>query len=150
MKYIDYYQSPIGLLQVVATDDALLEINFCEVPVDVRSNFLTERAILQLEEYFSLERQRFDLPIQMHGTLFQQEVWKKLMEIPYGTTVSYSEITKMLNKEKAVRAVAHAIGQNPLLILIPCHRVIGKNQALTGYKAGIDRKKYLLDLEYPQ
>lgn len=148
--FIDYYHSPIGWIQIIATSKYLIEINFCDFKDNKKPNELTKKTTLQLDEYFSGRRREFNLPYQLSGTPFQQKVWKKLIEIPYGTTLSYSEFAKILNKEKAVRAVAHAIGQNHLLILIPCHRILGKNHSLTGYKAGIDKKKYLLDLEYPQ
>lgn len=146
----DYYESPIGLIEIIAEGNYLVSVSFCSTKGIVSSNLLTRKACFQLAEYFEGKRTNFDLPYHLQGTSFQQEVWKTLIEISYGTTKTYSDIAKLLNREKAVRAVAGAIGKNPLLIIIPCHRVIGKNSTLTGYKAGLDKKRYLLDLEYPQ
>jgi len=146
----DYYESPLGLMEVVATESYLIRISFCASKGKQNPNFHTKEACIQLAEYFSRSRKNFDVSYHLQGTAFQQEVWKKLSEISYGTTLSYSDIAKKLGKEHAVRAVAHAIGQNPLLILIPCHRVLGKDGTLTGYQAGLDKKQYLLDLENPQ
>ena len=148
--FYDYYDSPIGMIKVTATKQYLIMCDFCSIREEKHPNSITELTCLQLEEYFTFKRFKFDIAYQAQGTLFQQEVWKKLAEIPYGKTFHYSDIAQMLKKEKAVRAVAYAIGQNPLLIIIPCHRVVGKDGTLHGYKAGIERKQYLLDMEYPQ
>ena len=101
----------------------------------------------QMLQYFNGERTHFNLPLDLKGTAFQQSVWQQLEHIPYGETVAYSYIAKKLNNPKAVRAVGRAIGQNPLTIVIPCHRVIGKNGALTGFRGGLKMKKILLGLE---
>ena len=148
--FYDYYESPIGLIEIVATEDYLIRISFCSSKGKRNPNFHTTKTCIQLSEYFSFSRKNFDVSYQLQGTPFQQEVWKKLIEVPYGTTFSYSDIAKKLGKERAVRAVAHAIGQNPLLIHIPCHRILGKDGTLTGYQAGLNKKQYLLDLENPQ
>ncbi len=101
----------------------------------------------QIKEYFDGERQSFDLPLHLPGTPFQQAVWKALQKIPYGTTRSYQEQAEMLKQPNAVRAVARANGDNRIAIIIPCHRVIGKNGKLTGYGGGLWRKQYLLEHE---
>lgn len=101
----------------------------------------------ELVEYLQGRRQRFTIPFDVHGTSFQVAVWNALREIPYGQTQSYSDIANHLQKPAAVRAVGAAIGANPVLITVPCHRVIGKNGALTGYRGGLDMKKQLLQLE---
>lgn len=101
----------------------------------------------QLEEYFEKKREVFDLPLLFVGTSFQQEVWNTLQTISYGKTTSYFHLAKLMNNESAVRAVANANGANALAIIIPCHRVIGKNNALVGYAGGLDAKKKLLNLE---
>ena len=101
----------------------------------------------ELTDYFNGAKQTFSLPIDVKGTPFQEEIWKALQTIPYGKTVSYSEIAALINRPSAVRAVGSAIGANPLLILVPCHRVIGKNGALSGYRGGMELKRFLLDLE---
>lgn len=103
--------------------------------------------ITQLKEYFSGERKQFQLPIDVTGTDFQQSVWTCLQTIAYGKTTSYSEIANLLGKPTAVRAVGAAVGANPVLIVIPCHRVISKSGKLTGFRGGLDMKKQLLCLE---
>lgn len=101
----------------------------------------------QYEEYFTGKRTFFDIPINLQGTPFQKEVWEALLQIPFGKTTCYSEIANRVNRPKAVRAVGGAIGANPILIAIPCHRIIGKNGKLTGFSAGIPLKKALLQIE---
>ncbi|WP_042454492.1 methylated-DNA--[protein]-cysteine S-methyltransferase [Neobacillus dielmonensis] len=101
----------------------------------------------ELVEYLEGERTSFTLPFDYHGTEFQQNVWQALCNIPYGETVSYSDIAHAINKPAAVRAVGAAIGANPVLITVPCHRVVGKNGSLTGYRGGLQMKSRLLDLE---
>ncbi|MGI6424566.1 MAG: methylated-DNA--[protein]-cysteine S-methyltransferase [Tepidanaerobacteraceae bacterium] len=101
----------------------------------------------QIEEYFKGLRQTFDIPLDLRGTPFQKAVWQALLQIPYGTTKAYSEISKMINRPKAVRAVGGAIGANPIPIVVPCHRVIGKNGTLTGFGGGLKMKKELLEIE---
>lgn len=104
-------------------------------------------AAAQLDEYFSGRRRVFDLPLRFTGTEFQKAVWRRLMTIPYGETLSYGAMATDLGMAKAVRAVANANGANSLSIFAPCHRVIGSNGSLTGYGGGLDTKRYLLDLE---
>lgn len=101
----------------------------------------------QLDQYFSNERTSFDIPLLLLGTDFQQTVWNQLLEIPYGKTESYLCLSRKLNNEKAIRAVASANGANAISIFIPCHRIIGSNGELTGYAGGISAKKSLLTLE---
>lgn len=101
----------------------------------------------ELDEYFEGKREVFEVPLQLIGTPFQQKVWKILMAIPYGNTISYQEQANLINNPKAVRAVANANARNMIAILIPCHRVIGKNGKLTGYAGGLDKKEFLLNLE---
>lgn len=101
----------------------------------------------ELHEYFAGKRSSFSIPVDVKGTPFQEAIWKALQEIPYGETYSYSDIAGKVAKPAAVRAVGTAIGANPVLVTIPCHRVIGKSGAITGYRGGIEMKQYLLDLE---
>lgn len=103
--------------------------------------------IQQMTDYFAGSRTLFSLPIDVKGTPFQEEIWRALQEIPYGHTVSYSEIAARIQRSTAIRAVGTAIGANPVLITVPCHRVIGKNGAITGYRGGLELKKFLLELE---
>ncbi|MDR1783020.1 MAG: methylated-DNA--[protein]-cysteine S-methyltransferase [Dysgonamonadaceae bacterium] len=108
---------------------------------------IIQKATHQLDEYFSGKRMEFDIALLFVGTEFQRQAWQKLLEIPYGATISYSEQAQRLDAPKAVRAVANANGANAISIFAPCHRVIGGNSSLTGYGGGLDAKKYLLDLE---
>ena len=103
--------------------------------------------IKQLHEYFSGDRRTFDLPLDLKGTPFQLQAWHALLEIPYGETLTYGEQAVAISNPKAVRAIGLANGKNPISIIVPCHRVIGKNGTLTGYGGGIERKKFLLQLE---
>ena len=106
-----------------------------------------EEAKRQLDEYFAGNRKAFTIPLLLVGTVFQQQVWNELLNIPYGATTSYKEIAQSIGKPKAVRAVAGAIGANGISILIPCHRVIGSDKSLTGYAGGLEAKKMLLQIE---
>jgi len=101
----------------------------------------------QLDEYFMMKRKIFDIPLLMVGSEFQKSVWKALLQIPYGKTASYLELSKTVGNEKAVRAVANANGANAIGIIVPCHRIIGANGKLTGYAGGLPLKKKLLELE---
>ena len=106
-----------------------------------------EKARHQLNEYFQNQRREFDIPLLFVGTDFQKKVWNELLKIPYGTTISYSELAKRIGMPKSVRAVANASAVNALSIIIPCHRVIGSDGSLTGYGGGVVRKRFLLDFE---
>jgi methylated-DNA-[protein]-cysteine S-methyltransferase len=108
---------------------------------------LIKKAAAQIEEYLDGKRKKFSLPLAMHGTEFQMDVWKALQTIPYGETRSYKQIAELVNRPKAVRAVGMANHRNPISIIVPCHRVIGHNGNLTGYGGGLPIKKYLLELE---
>lgn len=106
-----------------------------------------EQAVSQLREYFQGERRDFDIPIVFTGSEFQNSVWHELMKVPYGSTISYAELARRIHHPRAVRAVASANATNPISIFVPCHRVIGSNQKLTGYGGGLDAKRELLALE---
>jgi len=116
-----------------------------QVELDV--NPVLAKTIEQLREYFAGERTTFDLPLRTGGTPFQRKVWEALAEIPYGETWTYAELARRIGSPTAVRAVGAANGQNPLPIVLPCHRVIGSNGKLVGYGGGMDRKRFLLELE---
>lgn len=150
------YRSPIGWLRITTSSDGVREVLFHDTEEDEKGG--NEFAALapdslcletqkQLEEYFSGNRALFDLPLDMAGTDFQLTVWKELLHIPFGRTISYRELSIRIGNTKAIRAVGHANGQNPLPILVPCHRVIGSDGSLTGYGGGLWRKKDLLTLE---
>ena len=108
---------------------------------------LLSEACRQLQEYFAHERQEFQLPLSMHGTLFQQSAWKAMLTIPYGQIISYAEEALRAGHPTALRAIGNANGRNPLAIIVPCHRVIASNGQLGGYSSGLDRKRFLLRLE---
>lgn len=112
-----------------------------------RQTPLLDAAAHQLDEYFNGQRSDFDLPLQLVGTEFQCRVWRQLLTLPYGTTTSYAALAASLAAPKAVRAVANAVGANPLSIVVPCHRVIGSNGSITGYGGGLAAKSALLTLE---
>jgi methylated-DNA-[protein]-cysteine S-methyltransferase len=113
----------------------------------MRDDGLFREAADQLRAYFAGELTEFDLPIATGGAPFQQRVWAELRKIPYGSTISYGELARRIGNPKAARAVGSANGDNPISIIIPCHRVIGSNGKLTGYGGGIERKKFLLEFE---
>ncbi|MET1031230.1 methylated-DNA--[protein]-cysteine S-methyltransferase [Domibacillus tundrae] len=104
----------------------------------------------ELNAYFNGTSRTFSLPVDVHGTSFQEQIWEALKQVPYGKTYSYSDIAALIGKPSAFRAVGTAIGANPVLITIPCHRIVGKNGAITGYRGGLELKQYLLDLEANQ
>lgn len=146
-----FFSSPIGLLRLTVVEHAITSLTFSETIEEVEHKQtlspLLEETKIQLEEYFSHQRTSFSLPFAPQGTAFQQSVWNALTKIPYGETKSYEEIAIELNNPKACRGVGSANGKNPILLLIPCHRVITKSGALGGYRGGLDRKKFLLQLE---
>ena len=144
------FNSPIGLIRIAAKDGFIVEIIQCEesaVTEELRYTELLSRAESQLKEYFNHERTCFDLPVRFISTSFRMRVWEKLKESPYGETKTYGQIAKEIGNPKAARAVGGACHDNPALIVVPCHRVIGSSGALTGFAGGIDSKKTLLDLE---
>ncbi len=114
--------------------------------IEETSDVINE-AIRELNEYFAGERRNFNLSLLFAGTSFQQRIWNALLTIPYGETRSYMQIARIVGNEKGVRAVAQAIGANPMSIIVPCHRVIGSDKALTGFAGGLEAKRYLLNLE---
>jgi methylated-DNA-[protein]-cysteine S-methyltransferase len=146
--------SPIGDLLLVGDIAALHCLYMLQAPRPARISDSwrrepgafaeTER---QLDEYFAGQRTAFDLPLSMHGTPFQRSVWSALREIGYGQTASYGEIARRVGRPGAARAVGIANGRNPISIVVPCHRVIGADGSLTGYGGGLERKRYLLELE---
>ena len=145
MMYCDYYESPLGRMEIKATDKGICQGIFCgehQEPV-VPSKLIT-LCITQLEEYFANTRQSFDLSLDPVGTEFQKSVWQALYNIPFGHTYSYLQLAERLNNPKAVRAVGGANGRNPITLIVPCHRVIGASGKLTGYAGGVVRKQWLL------
>ena len=148
MIYQYSYETKLGSVTIVEEDGTLLVITTHRAYEGKRlETSLIKEAYRQLSEYLIGERKSFDLPLNPRGTVFQQQVWKALCDIPYGETRSYKQIAEAIGNPKAVRAVGMANNRNPLLIVVPCHRVIGANGKLVGYGAGIDKKEFLLKLE---
>jgi len=149
---MDYHLSlncPLGYLNMTSDGHFITSISFAEtaVPKDNPCEILNT-CKEQLLNYFGGKRCTFDLPLNPEGTDFQKKVWNELLKIPYGETITYMELAIRLGDPKAVRAVGTTNGRNPLAIVIPCHRVIGAGNKLTGYAGGIWRKKWLLELEH--
>lgn len=140
------YKSPIGMLSIDLSNDFVTRVIFMENEQNVQNhlNALEKNVRKQLDDYFLGKIKQFSLPLLTKGTLFQKAAWHALTLIPYGQTRCYSEQAAMFGKPKAARAVGHANNKNPLPILIPCHRVIGKNGELVGYGGGLWKKQWLL------
>ena len=145
MKGLAYYSSPVGELLIESDEDKITTVNFVkeakhkEIPTPT-----TDYCIKELDEYFFKGRKFFTVELDLRGTAFQRTVWSELLTIPYGTTVSYEAIAIRIGDVKTVRAVGVANGQNPIAIIVPCHRVIGKSGDLVGYGGGIENKEWLL------
>ncbi|ELC8443235.1 methylated-DNA--[protein]-cysteine S-methyltransferase [Clostridium perfringens] len=145
-----YYNSPIGVLEIVESDGFIVEINFVQEAncLEDSSSEEIKKCKKELEEYFEGKRTDFTVKINFaKGTDFQKSVWNALKKIPYGKTVSYKDIAEEIGNPKGFRAVGGANNKNPIAIIVPCHRVIGKNGSLTGYADGLSKKEYLLDIE---
>ena len=148
-------ESPIGRVFVQADGEAVTGLylpghkGWAGGPADGsrRSDQSLKSVRTQLAEYFAGERQEFDVPLKSTGTPFQERVWRALLEIPYGTTISYAELARRVGQPTASRAVGAANGRNPISILVPCHRVVGANGQLTGYGGGLEAKRWLLEWE---
>lgn len=156
MKHKCYIYSPIGQIYLEEEQGAITrlyidreakeETKYVAVASEPETELL-KRAVRELSEYFEGKRRSFDLPIKPKGTAFQKKVWEALCTIPYGETRSYSEIAMQIGNPKACRAVGGANHKNPILLFIPCHRVVGAGEELTGFACGLETKKYLLKLE---
>ena len=147
-------QSPIGELILVAEDGTLSGVYFPghwtrpdPATFGARSEQRLEQVEEQLAEYFAGERTRFELPTSARGDAFQRQVWDLIDRIPYGQTTTYGELASELGNPTLARMVGQAVGHNPLSVIVPCHRVVGKDGKLTGYAGGLQRKRFLLDLE---
>jgi methylated-DNA-[protein]-cysteine S-methyltransferase len=147
-------ESPLGDLTLVARDGALTGVYFpghwyppSPATLGIRSESGFEQPAQQLAEYFAGARRSFELPTATSGDRFQQRVWRLIDEIPYGETTTYGELARELGDPSLARGVGSAVGRNPLSVIVPCHRVVGKDGALTGYAGGLERKRFLLDLE---
>lgn len=145
MQGLAYYPSPVGELEIQSEEDAITLVGFLRKSKksEIRTPII-QTCIQELTEYFSGKRKHFTVKIELHGSAFQQSVWNKLLEIPYGKTTYYADIAAKVGDMHAAQAVGLANGQNPIAILVPCHRVIGKDGSLVGYGGGLDKKIWLL------
>jgi methylated-DNA-[protein]-cysteine S-methyltransferase len=148
MIFATTIETPLGLLRAEADEKAVTVLQF-DPPAagEEKPNAVLKKLRAELNEYFAGRRDDFSVALSPAGTDFQKRVWSELQRIPHGTTISYHELAERIGKPTADRAVAQANGANPICILIPCHRVIGKDGRLAGYSAGIERKRFLLGLE---
>lgn len=169
--YFKEYESPVGIMRMVSDGNAIIRLVFANhgdnstaYNVDNLYNYqisdntnaycadsIFSRTAIQLDEYFAGVRKLFDVPIAPHGSSFQQAVWTELLKVDYGSTASYGEIAvrceKSLGHRTSPRAIGGAVGRNPIAIIVPCHRILGVDGSLTGFAAGLEIKKYLLDIE---
>lgn len=154
--YLKEMKTPVGRLFLVADDNALRTLAFeSNWPllksklenINKKETLLLTQVETQLSEYFEQKRKKFDIPIHLEGTAFQKKVWQALSHIPYGQTATYQEQAIKIKSPHAVRAVGRTNGLNPISIILPCHRVIGKSGKLTGYAGGLSAKEFLLRLE---
>jgi methylated-DNA-[protein]-cysteine S-methyltransferase len=145
-----YISTPLGIAKISGDQDGISVISISdEGEASTTIPIILQEAVTQFNQYFEGKRTNFTFKMNPTGTEFQQKVWKGLLEIPFGKTMSYLELSKKLGDVKAIRAVASANGKNPLWIVVPCHRVIGTDGSLTGYAGGLWRKKWLLEHENP-
>lgn len=147
---IAYVKTPLGIAKIMGDENGISVISVSdEGKISPIIPAILQESVSQLNDYFEGKRNDFTFKLNPSGTEFQQKVWKGLLEIPFGKTISYMELSKKLGDVKAIRAVASANGKNPLWIVVPCHRVIGTDGSLTGYAGGLWRKKWLLEHENP-
>lgn len=149
-KETAYIQTPLGIAEITGDENGISIISITdEGEISSKIPAVLQEAVAQLRDYFEAKRTDFTFKMNPQGTEFQQKVWQALLEIPFGKTCSYMDLSKKLGDVKAIRAVASANGKNPLWIVVPCHRVIGTDGSLTGYAGGLWRKKWLLEHENP-
>jgi len=146
MRGLAYYSSPVGVLLIESNEDKIITVNFLKDSKQEEecSTTVIERCIEQLEEYFFKGRKFFTVDLDLRGTDFQKKVWNELSTIPFATSISYEALSIRIGNIKSIRAVGLTIGQNPIAIIVPCHRVIGKSGELIGYGGGLDNKEWLL------
>jgi methylated-DNA-[protein]-cysteine S-methyltransferase len=143
-----FLESPVGVLRIEANQDKITSVLFAhEKKKNGRQPEVLKNCLKQLKEYFYGGRKKFALPLALAGTAWQKKVWQELLNIPFGKTVSYADLAEKLGGKKLARSVASACAQNKFLFIVPCHRVIGSNGGLTGYRGGLAHKKWLLEFE---
>ncbi|MCI8486744.1 MAG: methylated-DNA--[protein]-cysteine S-methyltransferase [Clostridia bacterium] len=149
--YTSYYKNEKITIKIKSTKYSITEITFVKGKDDIEDetteNSLIRQCKKQLDDYFKGKLKKFNIKYEYSGTPFQEKVWKELLNIEYGTTISYKELAQRIGSPKSVRAVANAVGKNKIGVIIPCHRIIGTNGTLTGYAGGIENKRYLLEIE---
>ena len=153
--YYTYYPSPVGRLLILSDGESITHIDFEKEQYEPNPKWqkqdelpIFQKVRLAFERYFNGEVELFaDIPLKPEGTAFQQAIWQALREIDYGELSTYGELALRINNPKAVRAVGGAVGSNPISIIIPCHRILGKDRTLTGFGGGLEAKRFLLQLE---
>ena len=146
--HYNYYESPIGLIEIGGTASAITSLNFVNVQRErFETHPIVDEVVRQIAEYFAKKRREFEIDISFAGTDFQKQVWRQLLRVPYGNLASYQNIATSVERPRAVRAVGAANGRNPISIIVPCHRIIGSNGKLVGYGGGLWRKEWLLKHE---
>lgn len=148
MSKYAFYDFEFGILKIGYTDTAIIFLKQVDqIDVDNEHSTLSDLAFDQVREYLKGHRRTFDFPYELHGTEFQKKVWNALCQVPYGETRTYKEIASVVGNPKASRAVGMANNKNPLMVVVPCHRIVGTHGNLIGYAGGLDMKKALLELE---
>lgn len=151
MSSYDYLETTLGLMEIICEDKSLVGLKLVSEKTHSDSeNKISKKVKSQIKEYLNGSRKTFNIPIKLTGTDFQKKVYEETLKIPYGSTKTYGEIANSIGNPKSMRAVGMALGNNPIWIIVPCHRVIGKNNKLTGFAGGIDKKLSLLKLENPK
>lgn len=147
----DYLETTLGLMEIICEDESLVGLKLVSEKTnrEIESK-ISKEVKSQIKEYLNGSRKTFNIPVKLTGTDFQKKVYEETLKIPYSSTKTYGEIASSIGNPKSMRAVGMALGKNPIWIIIPCHRVIGKNNKLTGFAGGIDKKLSLLKLENPE
>ena len=147
MTSVQYYESPVGWLEIISSNGKLTDVSIVSEEGISDPDEITEMTVKQLEEYFAGKRTVFDIPLEIKGTPFRKRVYNALLKVPYGSTVSYKDLTVMAGNRRGYQATGQAVHFNPLMIIVPCHRVINNDGSIGGYGPDISIKKYLLRLE---
>ena len=151
MSSYDYLETTLGLMEIICEDESLIGLKLVSEKIHREcENKISKKVKSQIKEYLNGSRKTFSLPFKLNGTDFQKKVYEETLKIPYGSTKTYGEIANSIVNPKSMRAVGMALNKNPIWIIIPCHRVIGKNNKLTGFAGRIDKKLSLLKLEHPK
>ncbi len=147
--YVGFYKNDKVNVKIISNGDKITELSFINYKSNEQEieNDVIKQCKQEIDKYFKKQLKEFKVKYKIKGTEFQEKVWKELLNVKYGTTISYKELAKRIGKPSAVRAVANAVGKNKIGIIIPCHRIIGSNGSLTGYAGGLENKKYLLQIE---